>query len=70
LPLDGSGDDFDKLAGIVNTMLEQIERLMDEIKAAGDNIAHDLRTPLTSMQSATSRTWTKLRLKSFSKMTM
>jgi len=51
LPADGSGDDFDKLAGIVNSMLSEIERLVGDIKAAGDNIAHDLRTPLTRLRT-------------------
>ncbi len=51
LPVTGSGDDFDKLAGIVNVMLAEIERLVGDIKAAGDNIAHDLRTPLTRLRT-------------------
>ncbi len=46
LPLDGSGDDFDQLAEIVNTMLERIENLVLEIRQVTTNIAHDLRTPL------------------------
>ena len=52
LPLGGRGDDFDKLAQIVNTMLDKIETLMDGLKAAGDNIAHDLRTPLTHLRTS------------------
>jgi signal transduction histidine kinase len=51
LPVAGSGDDFDKLADIVNAMLAEIERLIGDIKAAGDNIAHDLRTPLTRLRT-------------------
>ncbi len=51
LPVAGSGDDFDRLAGIVNAMLAEIERLVGDIKAAGDNIAHDLRTPLTRLRT-------------------
>ena len=51
LPVTGSRDDFDKLAGIVNAMLAEIERLVGDIKAAGDNIAHDLRTPLTRLRT-------------------
>jgi signal transduction histidine kinase len=51
LPVAGSGDDFDKLAGMVNAMLGEIERLIGDIKAAGDNIAHDLRTPLTRLRT-------------------
>jgi len=51
LPVVGSGDDFDKLAHIVNAMLNEIERLIGDVKAAGDNIAHDLRTPLTRLRT-------------------
>jgi signal transduction histidine kinase len=51
LPVAGSGDDFDKLAAMVNAMLGEIERLIGDIKAAGDNIAHDLRTPLTRLRT-------------------
>lgn len=46
LPLNGSGDDFDQMAEIVNTMLERIESLVHEIRQVTTNIAHDLRTPL------------------------
>jgi len=51
LPETGSEDDFDKLARIVNAMLTEIERLVGDIKSAGDNIAHDLRTPLTKLRT-------------------
>lgn len=51
LPVTGTEDDFDRLAGIVNAMLAEIERLVGDIKAAGDNIAHDLRTPLTRLRT-------------------
>lgn len=44
------GDDFDRLSAIVNRMLDEIERLMAELKAVGENIAHDLRTPLTRVR--------------------
>lgn len=49
------GDDFDKLAAIVNGMLDEIERLMIEVKGVGDDIAHDLRTPLTRVRMALER---------------
>jgi signal transduction histidine kinase len=55
LPLAGSNDDFDRLAGIVNTMLDEIERLMDEVKMAGEAIAHDLRTPLVRLRTRLER---------------
>jgi signal transduction histidine kinase len=39
------------LAAIVNAMLDRIERLMNEVKGVCDNIAHDLRTPLTRLRA-------------------
>jgi len=45
------GDELDMLAGIVNAMLDEIERLLGEVKGVCDNIAHDLRTPLTRLRS-------------------
>lgn len=50
LPVSGRGDEIDLLAGIVNTMLAELERLIGEVKGVCDNIAHDLRTPLTSLR--------------------
>lgn len=42
-------DELDDLTGQVNRMLDEVQRLMLEVKAAGDNIAHDMRTPLTRL---------------------
>ena len=55
LPTRGTQDDFDKLARIVNEMLDEIERLMMEAKGVGEDIAHDLRTPLTRLRSRMER---------------
>ncbi len=55
LPSRGTSDDFDKLVGIINAMLHQIEQLMGEVKGVGDDIAHDLRTPLTRVRAALER---------------
>jgi signal transduction histidine kinase len=55
LPVRDTGDDVDRLAGIVNVMLNEIERLMSEVSGAGDAMAHDLRTPLTRMRSRLER---------------
>ncbi|MBO0712473.1 MAG: HAMP domain-containing protein [Acetobacteraceae bacterium] len=55
LPLRGVDDPFDKLATIVNGMLERIEALVQEIAGVGDDIAHDLRTPLTRVRVALER---------------
>ncbi|GLQ49113.1 sensor histidine kinase [Dyella flava] len=51
LPVSHRGDELDRLAAIVNDMLDQIERLMGEVKGVCDSIAHDLRTPLTRLRS-------------------
>ncbi len=51
LPRNGSDDEFDQLVANVNAMLDQIERLIDSIRAVSDNIAHDLRTPLHRLRS-------------------
>ncbi len=49
------GDDLDRLAGSVNRMLGRLEHLLDEIKGVGDDIAHDLRTPLTRVRTRLER---------------
>ncbi|MGE7991572.1 sensor histidine kinase [Pseudomonas sp. NPDC089554] len=51
LPLSSRRDELDMLADIVNAMLDRIERLMHEVKGVCDNIAHDLRTPLTRLRA-------------------
>lgn len=51
LSIEGSGDEFDRLAGNVNNMLTRIEGLMVGLKDVSDNIAHDLKTPLTRMRN-------------------
>ena len=50
LPTRGVDDPFDKLATVVNGMLEKIEALIHDIAGVGDDIAHDLRTPLTRVR--------------------
>jgi signal transduction histidine kinase len=50
IPLRGSHDEWDRVAENLNLMLERIETLMGEIKQVSDNLAHDLRTPLTRMR--------------------
>jgi signal transduction histidine kinase len=48
---DGSGDDYDQLAANLNRMFERIEALMEAVHQVSDNIAHDLRTPLTRLRT-------------------
>jgi signal transduction histidine kinase len=50
IPLRGSHDEWDRVAENLNHMLDRIETLMDEVKQVSDNVAHDLRTPLTRMR--------------------
>ena len=47
----GSGDEFDRLAASLNAMLERIEELMAALREVSDNIAHDLKTPLTRLRN-------------------
>ncbi len=51
LPVGRSGDELDRLAGNLNAMLERIEALMVGLKEVSDNIAHDLKTPLTRLRN-------------------
>ena len=50
LPLQGNGDEFDRLSQSVNDMLSRIEHLMHGLKEVSDNIAHDLKTPLNRLR--------------------
>lgn len=51
LTLTGSNDEFDRLAENLNTMLDRIGDLMEGIRQVSNNIAHDLRTPLTRLRN-------------------
>ncbi len=51
IPLRGAGDEFDRLAGNLNAMLDEIERLLAGMKQVSDDIAHDLRSPLARLRS-------------------
>ena len=51
LPVSGSGDEFDRLSENLNVMLARIARLNDGLKQVSDNIAHDLKTPLTRLRN-------------------
>jgi signal transduction histidine kinase len=50
IPLRGSNDEWDRVAENLNLMLDRIETLMGEVRQVSDNVAHDLRTPLTRMR--------------------
>ena len=51
IPDRGTSDDFDQLARNLNEMLDRIVHLMEGIRHVSDNIAHDLRTPLTRLRN-------------------
>ncbi|HXV30168.1 MAG TPA: ATP-binding protein [Sinorhizobium sp.] len=51
LPMSGSGDEFDRLSESLNAMLGRIEKLNEGLKQVSDNIAHDLKTPLTRLRN-------------------
>ena len=51
LPVAGSGDELDRLAAGLNQMLARIGELMGGLREVSDNIAHDLRTPLTRLRN-------------------
>ena len=56
LPGCEGGDELDRLCMIVNRMLERFENVVAALQGVGDNIAHDLRTPLTSVRARLERT--------------
>jgi signal transduction histidine kinase len=51
LPVIGSGDEFDRLSVSLNAMLGRIDKLNEGLKQVSDNIAHDLKTPLTRIRN-------------------
>ncbi len=51
LAVAGSNDEFDRLAENLNLMLDRIEELMQGLREVSDNIAHDLKTPLTRLRN-------------------
>ena len=61
VPVCGSRDEWDQLAENLNSMFDRIEVLMGEVKQATDNVAHDLRTPLTRMRGRLEKASTRQR---------
>jgi signal transduction histidine kinase len=55
VPLRGTRDEFDQLAANLNRMLDQIERLMTAMREVTDDVAHDLRTPLSRLRTGLER---------------
>jgi signal transduction histidine kinase len=50
VPTRGTGDDFDQLSASLNEMLDRIQTLMEGLQQVSNDIAHDLRTPLTRLR--------------------
>ena len=50
IPTRGTDDEFDRLAAQLNDMLDRNQSLMEGLRHVTDNIAHDLRTPLTRLR--------------------
>lgn len=51
IPLRGTGDDFDELAETLNLMLGRIEEAVESVRRVSDNVAHELRTPLSRLHA-------------------
>jgi signal transduction histidine kinase len=56
LPVSSRGDEIDILARIANSMMAEVERLLGEVQVVGQNVAHDLRTPLNRLRALLYRT--------------
>jgi heavy metal sensor kinase len=50
VPVGDGGDEIDRLAATFNRMLDRIQGLMSGIKEMTDNIAHDLKSPITRIR--------------------
>jgi len=51
LPISGAGDEFDRLSQNLNAMLDRIAALNEGLRQVSDNLAHDLKTPLTRLRN-------------------
>lgn len=52
IPVRGVSDELDRLANQLNDMLDRIERLVDGLRTVSDNVAHELRAPLSRLRGA------------------
>ena len=55
LPERNANDEIDKVSRDVNVMLDEIVRLVSQIRSVGDNIAHDLRAPISVVRAKLER---------------
>lgn len=56
LPVSTRGDELDTLSALVNGMIGEVESMLESVKSVGDNVAHDLRTPLNQLRGHLHRT--------------
>jgi len=61
VPLQGDGGELDQLAATFNGMLDRIQTLIKEMREINDNIAHDLRSPVTRLRGIAETTLTARR---------
>jgi signal transduction histidine kinase len=59
IPRRGTGDEWDGLADNLNSMLDRIGELVESNRQVSDNIAHDLRTPLTRVRGRLEQAYTQ-----------
>jgi len=50
VPVRGTGDELDRLSLTINSMLDRIAGLMENVRQVTNDIAHDLRTPVTHLR--------------------
>jgi signal transduction histidine kinase len=51
IPVQGRGDEWDRLARAINQMLDRISMLLENLQQVSSDVAHDLRTPLTRLRN-------------------
>ena len=51
IPIRGTDDDFDRLSATLNRMLDRISGLLESLRQVSNDIAHDLKTPLTRLRN-------------------
>lgn len=61
IPLRGTDDEWDHVAENLNSMLDRIETLMQDVKQVTDNVAHDLRTPLARIRGRLEKAYHRAR---------